>query len=61
MLIDSSFTCAYCLRENDTVIDPSGGEYQEYVEDCQICCRPNRLIVTVSPSLEKARIDTHPA
>lgn len=39
------FTCGYCGSENHTFIDPSQGEHQEYVEDCQTCCRPNVLRV----------------
>jgi hypothetical protein len=31
--------CPYCGQRYDTVVDCSAGE-QEYVEDCEICCRP---------------------
>ena len=27
------------------MIDPSGGSKQSYVEDCQVCCKPNVLHV----------------
>ncbi len=39
----SSYSCAFCNSVNDTFVDPSGGEYQQYVEDCQVCCSPNIL------------------
>jgi hypothetical protein len=26
-------------------VDPSGGRRQQYVEDCQVCCKPNVLRV----------------
>ncbi len=39
------YTCAYCGEENETFLDPGGGQNQEYVEDCQVCCRPNILRV----------------
>ena len=26
-------------------MDPSGGENQRYIEDCQVCCQPNQLSV----------------
>jgi len=26
-------------------LDPGGGSIQEYVEDCQVCCRPWRVTV----------------
>jgi hypothetical protein len=24
----------------EILIDPAGGDVQEYVEDCEVCCRP---------------------
>ncbi len=44
-IIPASFSCSFCGETNDTFIDPSQGESQSYVEDCQICCRPNILNV----------------
>lgn len=41
----AEFNCAYCGEENTTFIDLSAGSYQSYVEDCQVCCRPNILYV----------------
>jgi len=29
----------------ETVVDESAGSKQQYVEDCQVCCRPNVLTV----------------
>ncbi len=31
--------CPYCGQAIEVVIDPSAGA-QEYVEDCEVCCRP---------------------
>lgn len=31
--------CPYCWEMLDVSVDPSVQE-QEYVEDCQVCCRP---------------------
>jgi hypothetical protein len=28
---------------NETSVDESAGSKQSYVEDCQVCCRPNVL------------------
>ena len=47
MLIPATFTCAYCFETVHTTVDPSGGGQQEYVEDCQVCCRANLLRITV--------------
>jgi hypothetical protein len=32
--------CPYCGEPNTIALDPGSGEDQEYVEDCQVCCRP---------------------
>ena len=37
------YQCAGCGEWNETTVDPSGGRRQEYVEDCQVCCKPNVL------------------
>jgi hypothetical protein len=57
MEIEATFICLYCLQVNTTLVDASGGMRQEYIEDCQVCCRPNLLRVTVDPSLEEADIE----
>jgi len=36
--------CPYCGQAIEVVIDASAGS-QEYVEDCEICCRP--IVFTV--------------
>jgi len=38
--------CPYCGEANEIAIDAGGGSYQEYVEDCQVCCRPWRVTVS---------------
>ena len=37
--------CPYCGEINEIVLDPGSGSEQEYVEDCQVCCRPWRVAV----------------
>ncbi len=39
----SGFQCAGCGEWNETVVDESAGSRQSYVEDCQVCCKPNVL------------------
>jgi len=41
--MSSGFQCAGCGEWNETTVDDSAGRSQTYVEDCQICCRPNVL------------------
>lgn len=38
--------CPYCGEENEIALDPGSGTAQDYVEDCQVCCRPWRVRVT---------------
>ena len=32
--------CPHCGESNEVSLDPGSGSDQEYVEDCQVCCRP---------------------
>jgi hypothetical protein len=32
--------CPYCNETVEISIDPGGGEAQQYVEDCEVCCQP---------------------
>lgn len=34
-----SVQCPYCGESFETNVDASAGD-QEYIEDCQVCCRP---------------------
>jgi len=56
MEIEASFVCAYCFQINELVVDASGGEHQEYIEDCQVCCRPNDLHVSIDVEEQTAEI-----
>lgn len=38
--------CPYCGEPNEIGIDAGGGAQQDYVEDCQVCCRPWRVTVS---------------
>lgn len=39
----SGFQCAGCDQWNEIDIDPTGGKRQRYVQDCEVCCKPNLL------------------
>jgi hypothetical protein len=41
----SGYQCAGCGEWNETQVDSSAGMRQSYVEDCQVCCKPNILRV----------------
>ncbi|VAW62782.1 hypothetical protein MNBD_GAMMA11-3153 [hydrothermal vent metagenome] len=38
--------CPYCWEMIEVVIDDCG-EDQQYIEDCQVCCRPISFHITV--------------
>ncbi|CAH0645983.1 MULTISPECIES: CPXCG motif-containing cysteine-rich protein [Pseudomonas] len=46
MLETAFYDCPYCGEEVETTVDLSGGD-QEYIEDCQVCCRPIRFVLQV--------------
>ena len=46
------YQCAACFEWVETTVDESGGSRQQYVEDCQVCCRP--LVLTVTWDREAA-------
>lgn len=42
---EAKVMCPYCWAKVDITLDPGGGAAQEYVEDCEVCCRPWQLEV----------------
>lgn len=44
----ASVECTYCGEEVEIAIDPDGGDHQEYVEDCPVCCSPWNVDVRYS-------------
>ena len=43
--------CPYCGEPLEVAIDESVRR-QEYIEDCQVCCRPMTLTVNVAARLD---------
>lgn len=46
METSTKFVCAFCGAENVIEVDVSVGLVQEFIEDCEVCCRPNKLRIT---------------
>jgi hypothetical protein len=46
--VESSATvyCPYCAEPVEITLDPGSGAEQEYVEDCEVCCRPWHVTVS---------------
>jgi hypothetical protein len=41
----ATVVCPHCGESVEIALDPGSGAEQEYVEDCEICCRPWRVTV----------------
>ena len=46
-LAEQTICCPYCGENIDILIDPSIAEQQQYIEDCQVCCRPIVMAITI--------------
>ena len=51
--MESGFQCAACGEWNTTSVDESAGRRQSYVEDCQVCCKPNVLRIEYDNSSQE--------
>jgi transcription elongation factor Elf1 len=58
MLGTKRVDCPYCGEQIEVVIDLSI-DHQAYVEDCQVCCRPIDVDVTVSLAGDAMVIVSH--
>jgi hypothetical protein len=54
----AEFVCAFCGETNPTFIDISAGSQQSYVEDCQVCCNPNVLYISIDEVTLEVDIQT---
>lgn len=53
----ATYVCACCLEENEILVDLTAGTKQEFVEDCDVCCRPNVLRVSVDEESEEVSVE----
>ena len=44
-LIEQSIGCPYCGEVLEVLIDPGDAD-QQYIEDCQVCCKPINFFVS---------------
>jgi transcription elongation factor Elf1 len=57
MIEETAGTCPYCGETVTVVLDLSVDE-QDYIEDCEVCCQPMRVICTaVSGELQNLSLD----
>jgi hypothetical protein len=53
---EASYTCPTCGESIVVPIDRTGGDDQQYIEDCPICCNPNILHIEFFQPDEPPRI-----
>lgn len=58
MQTTADYTCAFCGETSTTFIDLSAGSIQSYIEDCQVCCRPNILYISIDEETLAVEIQT---
>lgn len=45
---ETEVMCPYCGETVTIQLDPAGGSTQEYVQDCEVCCQPWRVLARYS-------------
>jgi len=55
---DLIWMCQYCGVQNTVWVDLTIRTKQDFIEECRICCRPNRIIITVDD--EQFYIESRP-
>ena len=58
MQTTADYTCAFCGETSPTFIDLSAGSIQSSIEDCQVCCRPNILYISIDEETLAVEIQT---
>jgi hypothetical protein len=52
------YTCPHCWQPNSCIVDLSAPP-ESLIEDCRVCCRPVRLLVSLSAN-GTADVDASP-
>jgi hypothetical protein len=45
----ANYLCPNCGESTESFPDTGAGSRQQYIEDCTVCCRPNRLSAVYLP------------
>ena len=53
---EGAYTCPTCGERIVIPVDRSGGDNQQYVEDCPVCCNPNVIHVEFFEANDPARV-----
>ncbi|MEX0601975.1 MAG: CPXCG motif-containing cysteine-rich protein [Bacteroidota bacterium] len=55
-----SYFCPSCGEKNETLVEPTAGFRQTFVEDCAVCCQANVLTVRIDQETGAVAIDAEP-
>jgi len=56
-LIEHEISCPFCAETITILIDASAGS-QDYIEDCQVCCRPIQVTTEVDgDNIDSVQVD----
>ena len=50
----------YCGEVVEMTLDASGGTVQEYVQDCEVCCRPWQVSALPQQRPVDVKVETRP-
>jgi hypothetical protein len=53
---EGAYVCPTCGESIVIPLDRTGGDEQQYVEDCPVCCNPNVIHVEFFEDDEPARV-----
>jgi Cysteine-rich CPXCG len=59
LTVEHAVTCPHCWEQCTILVDLSAGDHT-LIEDCQVCCNPMQLTVTVADG-ELVAVDAEPA
>ncbi|MBA3343261.1 MAG: CPXCG motif-containing cysteine-rich protein [Gemmatimonadaceae bacterium] len=48
--------CPYCGETVSIAVDPGSGSFQQYVEDCEVCCNPWQVSVRFSEGTVRVEV-----
>lgn len=57
-MIENIFYCAYCMKKNEIIIDPTEGYKQSIEEECEFCDHVNFLEITIEPDTMDSEVES---
>lgn len=55
-ILSRQIQCPYCWELIDVSVD-NCGENQQYIEDCQVCCRPINFEIIIEVETQQVQIN----